>query len=199
MTALDRYSESQSAALYDRKMEPVSRPRSEDAERIRRYDATPRGLHALLAWFRERFTEEMPEDIHGAALWHDYVSRTEAKQGVQPQGGSLLGTPAWDDGFRRLMENSPKELEVSSFDGSKARAGDEHYARPMRAAIANVSGADENRSKRTEYLLRVAASGFDWYGPAIKMGIPSFAAAVYAEDALFVLYRTYSLQPRTVA
>lgn len=199
MTALDHYSEAQSAALYDRKMEPVSRPRPEDAERIRRYDATPRGLHELLKWFRLRFTEEMPEDIHGAALWHDFVSRPEAKAGLQPEGGSLLGTPAWDDGFRRLLENSPRELEVSSFDGSKARAGDEHYARPMRAAIANVSGGDEARRKRAEYLLRVAASGFDWYKPALKMGIPSWAAAVYAEDSLFVLYRTYSVTPRMSA
>lgn len=191
MTALDRYSEAQSAAMYD------DRPSARNY--VSRRDGPPRGLHELLKWFRQRFTEEMPEDIHGAALWHDFVSRIEAKAGVQPDGGSLLGTPAWDDGFRRLMENSPRELEVSSFDGNKARAGDEHYARPMRAAIANVSGGEESRRKRAEFLLRVAASGFDWYQPAVKMGIPSFAAAVYAEDALFVLYRTYSVVPRMAA
>lgn len=189
--SLDRYSEAQSVALYQ--------DRGRVAPKREKVEATPRGLHELLRWFRERFTEEMPEDIHGAALWHDYVSRTEAKAGVQPEGGSLLGTPAWDDGFRRLMENSPKELEVSRFDGNSARDGDEHYARPMRAAIANVSGGEEARRKRAEYLLRVAASGFDWYQPAVKMGIPSFAAAVYAEDALFVLYRTYSVVPRMAA
>lgn len=210
MTVLDRYSDSHANALAADRAE---RSRISEAHaRSKQPEKAPRGLYELLAWFRARFTEEVPDAIHGAALWRDYASRSEPR--YRPQGGSLLGTPADDDGFRRLLYNSPKELEVSEYDGHKAREGDEHFARPMRAAlfrvgplircerhggtIVNVKKECDNdeRSHRAAFLFRVAASGFDWYAPSLSLGVPPHAARVYAEDALFVLWKTYDLVPR---
>jgi hypothetical protein len=134
----------------------------------------PKGPHQLMAWFLEEWQRELP-------------SRTR-----MGQGGSLLGTPAYAELFRRYIEGSPFETDP-----------DGRYVRPIHAAIARLCGRRghdgptpklDNGPFMARFLFRLAHSG-DLGHSAASMGIPAQVQLIYAEQALYRLWRAYEVAP----
>lgn len=172
---------------------------------VSRAMAQPRGLGGLLAWFLDGFRAEMPEQVHTSGVWRDYVRVDEERHAV---GGSLLGSPRLADPFRAFIEGSPFATEASEFEGHQSRAGDEHYATPMRAAIARLAGRHEcgsiiRRSPAHEcpesftlacLLRRIAERDGDWQSAALEFVQPSLSGLV-VEAALNHLWRAFDVMP----
>lgn len=116
----------------------IDRPFLDDhlaSERDRR--AEPRGFGGYLRWFLEGFWAETPERVHVAGVWFGRPARVDAKTGepveripVELVGGSQLGAPRQAEPFRQLIENSPRQVAGD--------ATDEHYVRPVRAALERL-------------------------------------------------------------
>jgi hypothetical protein len=149
----------------------------------------PKGPHQLMAWFLEEWQRELPSRTHKAEVWRDYVGFTEDRMG---QGGSLLGTPAYAELFRRYIEGSPFETDP-----------DGRYVRPIHAAIARLCGRRghdgptpklDNGPFMARFLFRLAHSG-DLGHSAASMGIPAQVQLIYAEQALYRLWRVYEVAP----
>jgi hypothetical protein len=166
---------------------------ADHAESVRRRAAQPRDL---LAWFLQGIRLEMPGDIHTAGVWRDRVSEGEAQVGIRPVGGSLLGTPATEGGFRRFIEGSPYATERAEYEGHADHAV--HYATPMRAALARLAGRGPDRDPRVfmaRFLYRVAMLG-SVDSAAASMGIAGPVVPVYLEAALYQLWRRFETEPR---
>lgn len=151
--------------------------------------AAPRGLPKLLAWFLREWANEVPDRIHKGDVWRDYIGLTEDRQAV---GGSLLGTPAYADAFRSYIEGSPFATDA-----------DGRYAKPIHAAMARLCGRQGHEGPTRKlaplpfmarFLFRLAVSG-DLTRAADSMGIPEQVHHVYAEQALYRLWRTYEVAP----
>jgi hypothetical protein len=151
--------------------------------------AAPRGLHRLMSWFLGEWSAEVPDRIHKGEVWRDFVGLTEDRAG---QGGSLLGTPQYAEGFRRYVEGSPFETDP-----------DGRYTRPIHAAMARMAGRRGHEGPTEElqqaafmarFLFRLAHTG-DLERAASSMGIPSQVQHVYAEQALYRLWRSYEVAP----
>ena len=56
-------------------------------------------LDDLLVWAQERW-EDPPVRVHRREVWSD------------PEGGSILGAPAWTGEYRRWIEDNPEELLI---------------------------------------------------------------------------------------
>jgi hypothetical protein len=100
----------------------------------------PKGLPALIFWFRERCNEEIPDKVHKSGIWRDW--------GSDATGGSALGSPNFYDEFRRLIEGVPWQTDP-----------DAYYAFPLRAALAQL-----HRGKPIValHLFRLALCDGDW-------------------------------------
>lgn len=151
--------------------------------------AAPRGLPKLLAWFLGEWANEVPDKLHKGDVWRDYVRLTEDRKG---QGGSLLGTPQYADAFRSYIEGSPFATDP-----------DGRYMRPIHAAMARLCGRGGHEGAThklaplpfmARFLFRLAMTG-DLAVSAQSMGIPSQVQSVYAEQALYRLWRTYEVAP----
>lgn len=151
--------------------------------------AAPRGLPKLLAWFLTEWALEIPDRIHKGDVWRDYVRLTEDRKG---QGGSLLGTPQTADDFRSYIEGSPFATDQ-----------DGRYVRPIHAGIARMCGRQGHSGPTfalhpypfmARFLFRLACTG-DLLVSSESMGIPPQVQHVYAEQALFRLWRTYEVAP----
>lgn len=161
--------------------------------------AKPKGLHAYLRWFEDRWTAEMPDSMHGLGTFVGMPDRPDrestlwAKHSTPEQlaGGSHLGSPNIRDPFRRLMENSPSEVEYASYDGNIQV--DPHYVRPVRAAIARLSSS---RPIVARWLSALAYAGFDWRGLVTRRGWSLEEGELYLEAAMYLLWREFDLQPR---
>lgn len=154
--------------------------------------AAPRGLHQLLTWFLREWANEVPSRIHKGEVWRDYVGLTEDRTG---QGGSLLGTPQYAEAFRRYIEGSPFETDP-----------DNRYARPIHAAIARICGRQGHEGPTSKlapypfmarFLFRLAMTG-DLAQAGTSMGIPVQVQPVYAEQALYRLWRGYAVGPQAM-
>jgi hypothetical protein len=185
----------------------IDRPHAlEHASSVLRRAAQPKGLGGLLVWFLTGFRAEMPEAVHAAGVWRDYVRLDEDRAA---EGGSLLGSPRLADPFRALIEGSPFATEPSEFEGHASREGDEHYRTPMRAAIARLRGRHTcTRTERTFADHRCGTSPFmaltveriayldgDWESAAASLGIHPETAATWVAEALFRLWRVYDERP----
>jgi len=146
----------------------------------------PRGLIALLRWYETECMAAVPEALHKRELWHEYVKVTDdagsyAKQG----GGSKLGTPAYNDAFRQLLE-APRSVD-----------DDGHFHNPVAAALASMEGQPfSDGSLMASYLRAVACAGFTFSGVADRLGIPAWVSATYTEAALERLWRVYREEPK---
>ena len=151
--------------------------------------AAPKGLHRLMVWFITEWAAEVPDRLHKEEVWRDYVGLTEDRAG---QGGSLLGTPQYADAFRAYIEGSPFQLDP-----------DGRYVRPMHAALGRLCGRQGHEGPTdslppapfmARFLLRLATTA-DLLRSAESMGIPSQVQDVYAEQALYRLWRVYEIGP----
>jgi len=150
----------------------------------------------LLGWFMEQYRAEMPAKIHGDDVWRDRVSQGEARDGITPVGGSLLGTPRTNDAFRRYIEDSPFSTEVAEYEGHKDPWP--HYSFPLRAAIATLGGRGRDKDEypfMARTLYRTALRDGDWDGACASMGICEPVRKVYHEEALRRLWEKFRVEP----
>lgn len=151
----------------------------------------------LLAWLLRSFREELPEELHAGGLWRDRVSADERRVGIEPVGGSLIGTPRTAELFRRYIEESPFTTEVAEYDGHKDQAN--HYAFPLRAALARLAGRgrdDEPYPFMARALHLTAIWGGDWDGALAALGVnPPAVRRPYLERALHQLWDRYEVEP----
>ena len=174
---------------------------SDHAGSIARKAAPPKNL---LAWFLEAFRSETPTEIegHGAFVGQpDKPGRetlwAKVTRPADLSGGSLLGSPAFVDDFRRFIEDGPRQVERAEYEGHQDRGV--HYRYPLRAALAELGG----RGKPTDdfpfmarVLYRTAVRDGDWDGACESMGIyPVAVRKVYIEEALRRLWRHYEVEP----
>ena len=154
--------------------------------------AAPRGLHQLLVWFLTEWANEVPSRIHKGDVWRDYVRLDEDRKA---EGGSRLGSPQYAEDFRRYIEGSPFETDM-----------DGRYARPIHAAIARICGRQGHAGPTEKlapypfmarFLFRLATTG-DVVQACTSMGIPPQVQPVYAEQALYRLWRGYAVGPQAL-
>jgi len=192
------------------------------AESERRRREEPRGFAGLLRWFLEGFWAETPEAVHATGAWFGRPARVDATgQPVEDlasyeppatpdadpvvishagdlTGGSQLGAPRQAEPFRQLLENSPRQ---TAGDGA-----DEHYVRPMRAALIRLNGREEG-ALTARFLLQVAYAQGDWEAVAARwFPLHEFhqdespcrcflVRRPFAEHALHRLFQVHRLEP----
>lgn len=150
----------------------------------------------LLAWFLTGFREELPDRLHTRGVWRDRVSEGEAKAGITPVGGSLMGSPRMSDPFRAYLEGSPKATQVAEYEGHKDIRS--HYRTPMRAALARLSGRGSNTDPypfMARALFRTALRDGDWDTALASLGIIEPVRRPYLDAALHRLYERYHEEP----
>lgn len=149
----------------------------------------------LLGWFLREFRAEMPDEIHSSGVWRDWkgLADTSDRKAV---GGSLLGTPRYEDAFRRFLEDGPDCVEYAEYEGHQDTVP--HYRFPVRAALASLGG----RGKATDpfpfmarTLHRIALMDGDWDGACRTMGIPLPVRGFYIETALSRLWARHQVEP----
>jgi len=148
------------------------------------------GFRSLLNWFLAGFADETPDRMHVHAVWAAHNSRGEAIP-TEEMGGSALGSPKHGDGVRRLLENSP-------YEKAEADTLDEHYARPMRAALATLARCrDGDAPFMARYLAAVAYSQGDWEAVADRwFKVTPYVGRAFTEQALRRLHRVYRAEPK---
>jgi hypothetical protein len=166
----------------------------EYAESLRRKASPPRDL---LRWFLEGFRCEMPDRLHQPDVWRDRRKPGDP-DGYQPVGGSILGSPRDAEPFRAFIESEPFALEVAEYEGHKDQRP--NYARPMRAALARLSGRGKDTDPypfMARALYRTALRDGDWDSACASLGIVEPVRRVYIEEALHRLWKRYTLEPET--
>lgn len=176
-------------------MRTHGRPYAAEAQdRKARLMAPPKDL---LGWFLRAYREEMPDRIHGAGVWRDQVNGGERQNGINPVGGSLIGTPQADAHFRLLTEASPFTTEIAEYEGHKDRGA--HYTFPLRAALARLAGREPVTGRygfMAAALLATARLDGDWDRALVFLGVhPEPVRRVYIETALRTLYTRYEPEP----
>ena len=134
----------------------------------------PRTLAGLLHWYITRLREETPEKLHRSELWRDQVTAAEREHGIQPVGGSHLGSLAYSGAFRALLECSPSALDEDGF-----------YRLPIRAALSRI---ERRRPIMARFLFAIGMAEGDWRKVADAMGYPDEMVEVYAEASLRKLW-----------
>ncbi len=177
----------------------------------------PRTFDALLAWLVEGYNAETPMAHHAGDLWVGRPPRVEERfvdgrrRLVQVEdipsdlvGGSELGSPKDAEPFRQLLENSPRQVAGDGLE--------EHFVRPMRAALAKLSGRhdcyvdeDGKRDRRkcparplmAHFLTEIAIAQGDWRSVAERWDYDRATAEIVATSALRELARLYRKAPST--
>jgi hypothetical protein len=134
----------------------------------------PRGLMELLSWFEQEWYAQAPDELHKRELWRDYVSANE--QWARAGGGSVLGTHAWSEAMRRLLE--------APFSADQ----DGYYVHPLAAAMARIERRD---GYMAAFLRAIALAGFEISPVGFRCGLPESVTMVYALAALDALQRAY--------
>lgn len=177
MTRLDRRSDSQAnaEAIVRRESAYLGEHYASRSPRMR-----PRGLIELLHWYEAEWHDQAPDELHRFVVWFEYVSAQEVWR--RRGGGSHLGSLAWSDGMRRLLE-SPRAQDPDGF-----------YLLPLAAALATIERRD---AYMAAFLRAIALAGFQVPTRRIKLGtvtyaaLPESVAMVYASEALERLWRAY--------
>ncbi len=179
---------------------------------VSRKRKAPHTFPALLAWFTEGFEAEMPERIHGRGVWVGRPPRMSEQtidgkrkwapvEHIPPewQGGSALGAPRENEPMRQFIENSPRQAAGDGLD--------EHYVRPIRAALSKLSGRHEcvtaerkahrcqARPLMAHYLFELGYTGGDWRYVADAWDLAPAIAETYTEAALRALWHLYREAP----
>lgn len=130
----------------------------------------PKGLEALVTWFRSVISDEAPTDIHKAGVWRDH--------GEHAAGGSALGAPAISDAFRRFIEGVPWQTDP-----------DGYYVLPFRSALSRIS---RRWPMTARHLYRLALVDGDWRRHADNVAWQREEMELYIAEALRMLWREYS-------
>ena len=134
----------------------------------------PRTLAGLVHWFVIGMRAETPEKLHRSELWRDQVTVGEREVGIQPVGGSHLGSLAYSAGFRAILEGSPSALDE-----------DGYYRSPIRAALSRI---ERRQPLMARILFAISMAEGDWRKVADTLGYPDEMVEVYAEAALRKLW-----------
>jgi len=134
----------------------------------------PRGLIDLLHWFEAEWHDQAPDDLHRFDVWREYVNANE--QWKRLGGGSRLGTPAWSEGMRRLLE-APKSQDTDGW-----------YVHPLAAAMRTIERRD---GYMATFLRAVALAGFSVSPVGLRCGLPESVTMIYANEALDRLWKAY--------
>jgi hypothetical protein len=149
---------------------PYKRESDRSMDRAMSRGVMPKSLDALVAWLMACEASELPTELHKHEVWRDY--------GEHAEGGSALGAPAYDDGFRRLIENSPSALDA-----------DGYYQTPLRAALSRLRRRWPIPANHIDVLLRMKG---DWHLLAEQAHLHDQVARIYLAEALRMLWREHS-------
>jgi hypothetical protein len=159
------------------------------------YSQADLGFGTLLNWFLSGFNDETPtEKDRGGGVWVGRgtvgVAASQSKP-TQLTGGSALGSPREPETVRKLLENSP-------YEKAEADTLDEHYARPMRAALATLARCrDGDAPFMSRYLSAVAYSQGDWQAVADRwFRVTPYVGRAFTEQALRRLHKVYRAEPK---
>jgi hypothetical protein len=154
--------------------------------------AMPLGFAGLLRWFVDGYLAESPTDLHGAGVYVSRPARIGADgtptEDVPAEhiGGSELGSPRHTEPARQLLENSARQVDPT----------DEHFVRPMRAALAQLAGRDGDAVFMARFLEQVGYARGDWAAVAERwFPLQPFVRRPFAEQALRRLYAQYRPAP----
>jgi hypothetical protein len=150
-----------------------------------------RSLESSVIELLKLWAEELPTAIHRNGVFvgpPDNVRTTLGALHSTPEelvGGSALGSPAYSEPMRHLLEDdNPHREEPAIYEGSLTV--EKHLVTPLRSAMRRCGRMFE------AYLLEVARNGGDWFTPARRRGCNDVHIAhVYAEVAFDKLWREY--------
>jgi hypothetical protein len=157
-----------------------------------------RTLEASVVQLLTLWSLEMPTTLHRHEVFVGPPDRpgretlgAEHSSAVELVGGSLLGSPAYAEPVRHLLEDdNPHREEPAIYEGSLTVG--RHLATPLRSAMRRCGRMME------AYLTDVARAGGDWLTPAVRRGCTNeHIARVYANEAFRRLWREYSVERPT--
>lgn len=152
----------------------LARPYQRDHERSMEARLTkgtmPRGIDALVRWFRDVIATETPVTLHRSGVWRDH--------GEHAEGGSHLGSPAISDAFRRFIEGVPWQTDP-----------DGYYVLPFRAALSRMN---RRWPMAARHLYRLALVDGDWRRHAENVAWQHEEMELYIGQALRLLWHEYS-------
>ena len=155
-------------------LSPHAADHEASVERAMAKGIQPKGLDALVSWFRVCIHEEAPTTIHKHELWRDW--------GHDGDGGSKLGTLAWSEPFRRF---------ILAVDHPSAVDEDGRYRLPLRAALSRWA-RHPKYAVPAQYLYQLALLDGDWRRLADNLSYPSALMEMFLETALYRFWREYS-------
>jgi hypothetical protein len=151
-----------------------------------------RTLEASVVQLLQLWSAEMPTTLHRREVFVGPPDRpgreTLGALLSSPKdlyGGSLLGSPAYAEPVRHLLEDdNPHREEPAIYEGSLTV--EKHLATPLRSAMRRCGRMMES------YLTEVARSGGDWFWPAMRRSAyQKTIARAYAEAAFERLWKHY--------
>jgi hypothetical protein len=152
----------------------------------------PRTVEQHVEAFLVEWSLEMPTTLHRHEVFFGPPDRpgreTLGALHSTPDeltGGSALGSPAYAEPVRHLLEDdNPHREEPAIYEGSLTV--EKHLATPLRSAMRRCGRMME------AYLIEVARNGGDWYWPAMKRSAhQETIARAYAEAAFERLWKHY--------
>ena len=152
----------------------------------------PRSVEAFVEWLLVEWGMEMPDTLHRHEVFVGPPDRplhptlgAEHSSVTELVGGSLLGSPAYAEPVRHLLEDdNPHREEPAILEGSLTV--EKHLVTPLRSALRRIGRMGE------AYLIDVARSGGDWLEQAQRRGCYSEPIArVYAAEMFRRLWREY--------
>jgi hypothetical protein len=152
-----------------------------------------RGLEASVIELLKLWSQELPAAIHRNGVFVGPPDNARVTLGAlhstpeELTGGSALGSPAYSEPMRHLLEDdNPHREEPAIYEGSLTV--EKHLVTPLRSAMRRCGRMME------AYLVDVARNGGDWLTPAQKRGCHNpDIARVYANEAFRRLWREYSV------
>jgi hypothetical protein len=181
MTTVPRSKADRRAAM----LSPYAAESQDSVERAMLRGVQPKGLDALVAWFREACHGEAPTALHKGGTWNgrqEYARRTgEPIWPAEQTGGSLMGSPATTSAFDAFISNAVDHPSATDDEG--------FYRLPLRAALARMGRGRYALTAR--YLYQLALMDGDVRRWAEQMCYPDEIASLYLERALDKLWREY--------
>jgi hypothetical protein len=152
-----------------------------------------RSLESSVIELLKLWSQELPTAIHRNGVFVGPPDNARVTLGAERStpteltGGSLLGSPAYSEPMRHLLEDdNPHREEPAIYEGSLTV--EKHLVTPLRSAMRRCGRMME------AYLVDVARNGGDWLTPAQKRGCHNpDIARVYANEAFRRLWREYSV------
>lgn len=162
------------------------------------------GFGALLRWFVDRFTAELPKNVHATGVEWSTPGRVVRGDGTgvtDPGGGNALGSPRFDGTFRRrVLESRSSDTEHPVSDG-RAEVG-EAYSTPLHQTIEYIG---RRKPLLACWLRALGRHGGDWQAVGqlglviddrgVRIPIPDEYAEEITRGALRVCWRAFREEP----